>query len=81
MGGRSDEGLGPRWGSGVVVAATRSCGGGAMLESPLDGGGGMVVIGPLRGGGGGGGHTADPTSGEFRPTSLAPYHGARVSVG
>jgi hypothetical protein len=52
-----------------------------MLESPLDGGGGMVVIGPLRGGGSGGGHTTDPTSGEFRPTSLAPYHGARVPVG
>jgi hypothetical protein len=55
--------------------------GGAVLESPLDGGGGVVVIGPLEGSGGGGGHTADPTSGEFGLASLAPSLGARVPVG
>jgi hypothetical protein len=30
--------------------ATRSCGGGVALESPLDGGWGVVVAGPLGGG-------------------------------
>jgi hypothetical protein len=61
--------------------ATRSCGGGVALESPLDGGWGVVVAGPLGGGGGGSGHTIDPASEESGPASLAPSLGARVPVG
>jgi hypothetical protein len=60
-----------------LPAAVGSCGGGAVLESPLDGGGGVVVTGPLGGVGGGGGHTADPVG----PVCPAPALGARVSVG
>jgi hypothetical protein len=41
----------------------------------------VVVTGPLGGSGGGGGHMADPTSGEPGPASLAPSLGARVLVG
>jgi hypothetical protein len=52
-----------------------------VLESPLNGGGGVVVTGPLRGGGGVSGHTADPTSRDSEPASLAPSLGARVPVG
>jgi hypothetical protein len=66
---------------GCSLATAGSCGGSAVLESPLDGGGGMVVAGPLGGGGGGGGHTTDLTSREFEPASLAPSLGARVPVG
>jgi hypothetical protein len=69
------------WSGGCSLAAARSCGGGAMLELPLDGGGGMVVASPLRGGGGGSGHTTDPTSRESGPASLAPSLDARVLVG
>jgi hypothetical protein len=47
---------------GCSPAAVRSCGGGAVLESPLDDGGGVVVISPLGGGGGGDSHTADLAS-------------------
>jgi hypothetical protein len=66
---------------GCSPAVAGSYGGGAVLESPLDGGGGVVVTGPLRGGGVGGGHTADPTSGESGPTSLVPSLSARVLMG
>jgi hypothetical protein len=66
---------------GCSPAAAGSCGGGAVLESPLNGGGGVVVTSPLRGGGGGSGHTTDPASGESMPASLAPSLGARVPVG
>jgi hypothetical protein len=46
---------------GDLVAVAGHCGGGAVLEVPLEGGGG-----------GGGGHTADPVSGECWLASLAP---------
>jgi hypothetical protein len=52
------------WSVGCKLAAAGSCGGGAVLEAPLDGGGSTVVTGPLGGGGGSDGHTADPVSGE-----------------
>jgi hypothetical protein len=61
------------------LVATRSCGGGAVLEASLDGGGGAVVTGLL--GGGGGGHTSYPVSGEIRQASLAPVCSARVPMG
>jgi hypothetical protein len=46
--------MGLRSGGGSLAVAG-SCGGGAVLEAPLDGGCGVVVTGPLVGGGGGGG--------------------------
>jgi hypothetical protein len=66
---------------GCSLAAAGSCGGGAVLESPLDSVGGVVVASPLGCGGGGGGHTADLASGVSEPASLAPSLGARVPVG
>jgi hypothetical protein len=73
--------MGLRSGGGSL-AAVGSCGGGAVLEVPLDGGGGMVATVPLGGSGGGGGsHTADPDSKESGLASLAPILGARVPVG
>jgi hypothetical protein len=62
-------------------AVVGSCGGGVVLESPLDDGGGVVVTGPLGGGGGGSSHTADPASRESESASLAPSLGTRVPVG
>jgi hypothetical protein len=57
---------------GCSPVAVGSYGGGTVLESSLDGGGGMVVTGPLGGDGGGGGHKADPTSGESGRLALHP---------
>jgi hypothetical protein len=70
--------MGLRSGGGSL-AVVGSCSGGAVLEVPLDGGDGVVVTVSL--GGGGGGHTANPDSGESGLASLAPILGARVPVG
>jgi hypothetical protein len=66
---------------GDSFAAARSCGGGAVLEGPLDGGGGTVVTAPLIAGGGGHDHTLDLVSGESRVASLTLVLDARVPVG
>jgi hypothetical protein len=72
--------MGLRSGGGSLVAVG-SCGGGVVLEVPLDSGGGAVVTCPIGGGGGSGGHTTDPVSRESWPASLALIIGARVPVG
>jgi hypothetical protein len=61
---------------GASLAATESCGGGVVLDAPLDRGGAMVVTG-----GCGGGHTSDLISDENCSVSHAPSRGARVPVG
>jgi hypothetical protein len=53
--------MGLRSGGGSLVAVG-SCGGGVVLEVPLDSGGGAVVTCPIGGGGGSGCHTTNPVS-------------------
>jgi hypothetical protein len=71
------------WSGGDLAAVVGSCGGGVVLEAPLDGGGGgvMVLTALLGGSGGGDGHTSDPVLGDPWSVSLALVHGARVPMG